>query len=72
MPKEYDEDRVIKAILMTLESSKKPMTTTEIQKVLKEIDCPDVPPLLLNKLRLRGIIKGKLDLKRKAWLWWVE
>ncbi len=72
MPKEYDDDRVTKAIIMTLESYKKPMTTTEIQKVLDEIECPDIPPLLLNKLRLRGIIKGKLDLKQKAWLWWIE
>ena len=71
MPKEYDEDRTTKAIVMTLESSKKPTTTVEIQKVLDEIDCPDMPPLLLNKLRLRGVIKGKLDLKQKAWLWWI-
>jgi uncharacterized protein YeaO (DUF488 family) len=48
------------------------MTTVEIQRVLEEIDCPDTPPLLLNKLRLRGIIKGKLDIKQKAWLWWIE
>ncbi|NVM52334.1 MAG: hypothetical protein HWN66_01440 [Candidatus Helarchaeota archaeon] len=72
MPKEYEEDRATKAILLTLESSKKPMKTEEIQKVLDEIDCPDIPPLLLNKLRLRGVIKGKLDLKQKAWLWWIE
>ncbi|MHA1131130.1 MAG: hypothetical protein ACTSRC_06250 [Candidatus Helarchaeota archaeon] len=72
MPKEYDEDKVTKAIILTLESKKKPMKTEEIQKVLDEIDCPDIPPLLLNKLRLRGLIKGKLDLKQKAWLWWIE
>lgn len=72
MPKEYEEDRVTKAIVMTLESKKRPMKTEEIQKVLDEIDCPDIPPLLLNKLRLRGVIKGKLDLKQKAWLWWIE
>ncbi|MHA1275798.1 MAG: hypothetical protein ACTSQI_06625 [Candidatus Helarchaeota archaeon] len=72
MPKEYDEDKVTKAIILTLESEKKPMKTEEIQKVLDEIDCPDIPPLLLNKLRLRGLIKGKLDLKQKAWLWWIE
>ena len=72
MPKEYDEDKVTKAIILTLESAKKPMKTEEIQKVLEEIDCPDAPPMLLNKLRLRGTIKGKLDLKQKAWLWWIE
>ena len=72
MSKDYDEDKVTKAIVMTLESKKKPMKTEEIQKVLDEIDCPDIPPLLLNKLRLRGVIKGKLDIKQKAWLWWIE
>lgn len=72
MPKEYEEDKTTKAIILTLESYKKPMTTVEIQKVLDEIDCPDVPPQLLNRLRLRGVIKGKLDLKRKTWLWWIE
>ncbi|MFX1293869.1 MAG: hypothetical protein ACFFD2_03270 [Promethearchaeota archaeon] len=72
MTKEYDKDRVTKAIIMTLESYKKPMTTAEIQKVLDEIDCPDIPPLLLNKLRLHGDIKGKLDLKQKSWLWWID
>ncbi len=73
MPKkEFDEDKVTRAILLTLESSKKPMTTAEIQNVLDEIDCPDIPPVLLNKLRMRGTIKGKLDLKQKTWLWWIE
>ena len=73
MPKkEFDEDKVTQAIILTLESQKKPMTTAEIQKVLDEIDCPDVPPLLLNKLRLRGVIQGKLDIKQKTWLWWKE
>jgi len=70
--KEFDEDKVTQAIILTLESQKKPMTTAEIQKVLDEIDCPDVPPLLLNKLRLRGVIQGKLDIKQKTWLWWKE
>ena len=41
MPKEYEEDRVTKAVLLTLESAKKPLKTEEIQKVLEEIDCPD-------------------------------
>lgn len=73
MPKkEFDEDKVTQAIILTLESQKKPMTTVEIQKVLDEIECPDIPPLLLNKLRLRGVIKGKLDIKQKTWLWWIE
>ncbi|NVM28153.1 MAG: hypothetical protein HWN65_04865 [Candidatus Helarchaeota archaeon] len=72
MPKEYDEDKTTKAILLTLKSAKKPMKTAEIQKVLDDIDCPDMPPQLLNKLRLRGVIKGKLDLRERAWLWWVE
>jgi len=69
--KEFNEDKVTKAIILTLESNKKPMTTAEIQKVLDEIDCPDIPPLLLNKLRLRGVIRGKLDIQRKTWLWWT-
>lgn len=72
MTKEYDEDKVTEAILLTLKSAKNPMKTDELQKVLDEINCPDIPPLLLNKLRLRGVIKGKLDLKEKAWLWWIE
>jgi hypothetical protein len=75
MPKDYNEDKVTKSILLTLESyssPEKPMKTVDIQKVLDELDCPDVPPLLLNKLRLRGKIKGKLDLKQKAWVWWKE
>ncbi len=75
MPKEYKEDKVTEAIILTLESYSsvdKPLKTAEIQKVLEELDCPDMPPLLLNKLRLRGVIKGKLDLKLKAWLWWIE
>lgn len=72
MPKEYSEDKVTEAILLSLESAKKPMKTEELQQILYEINCPDLPPLLLNKLRLRGVIKGKLDLKQKAWLWWIE
>ncbi|MHA1264663.1 MAG: hypothetical protein ACTSRS_05430 [Candidatus Helarchaeota archaeon] len=75
MPKEYNEDKVTEAIILTLESyssKEKPLRTEDIQKVLEELDCPDVPPLLLNKLRLRGVIQGKLDLKQKAWIWWID
>ncbi len=49
-------------------------TTKEIVEIAEKdgISCPDEPVRFLNKMRMKGEIKGKLSMEHKGWLWWVE
>lgn len=68
------EDEAIQLILSILKASEKPMTTREIEEETRKhmVSCPDKTPVFLNRLRLRGIIKGQLSIERRGWIWWVE
>jgi hypothetical protein len=49
-------------------------TTKDIVEIAEKdgISCPDEPVRFLNKMRMKGEIKGKLSMEHKGWLWWVE
>ena len=49
------------------------MTTKEIIASAESdgLTCPDEPVRFLNKLRIKGEIKGEVSLKHKGWVWWV-
>ena len=61
-------------IISILKGADKPMMTREIEvQVAKgEAQCPDSAARFLNKLRFKGMIKGKLSIEDKGWLWWLE
>lgn len=59
-------------IVKLLEISGK-LTTREVQVRAESegIRCPDEPVRFLNRLRMKGVIKGEVSVERRGWLWWV-
>jgi len=68
------EEESFKLIMAILKSAGKPLTTRDIEGEIRKnlISCPDSLPVLLNRLRLRGLIKGQLSVERRGWIWWIE
>jgi hypothetical protein len=68
------EKEVIELILSILQAAGKPLTTREIEEQTQKklVQCPDKTPVFLNRLRLKGIVKGELSPERRSWIWWIE
>jgi len=68
------EEEAIELVLSILKAASKPLTTKEIEEETRKrlVQCPDKTPVFLNRLRLKGKIKGQLSTERRAWVWWVE
>jgi len=68
------EDEAIELVLSILKAAGKPLTTKEIEEETRKrlVQCPDKTPIFLNRLRLKGAIKGQLSPERRGWIWWVE
>jgi hypothetical protein len=68
------EEEAFELIMSVLKAADKPLTTRDIDGEIKKrfVSCPDSLPILLNRLRLRGLIKGQLSIERKGWVWWIE
>ncbi len=68
------EEESFELIMSILKSAGKPMTTRDIEgKIRKSLtSCPDSLPVLLNRLRLKGLVKGHLSAEHRAWIWWIE
>jgi len=68
------EAEAIELVLSILRAAGKPLTTREIEEETRKrlVQCPDKTPVFLNRLRLKGTIKGKLSAERRGWVWWVE
>jgi hypothetical protein len=67
-------DEAFNLILSLLRSAGRPMTTREVQEETEKrmVRCPDSTAVFLNRLRLRGLIKGERSRDRRGWIWWVE
>jgi len=68
------EEEAMQLILSILRAAGKPLTTKEIEEETRKrlVQCPDKTPVFLNRLRLKGTIKGQLSAERRAWIWWVK
>ncbi len=68
------EDEAIEIILSILKAAGKPLTTREIEEETskKLVQCPDKTPVFLNRLRLKGVVKGELSAERHGWIWSIE
>jgi len=68
------EEEAIQLIISILKAAGKPMTTKEIEEETRKrlVQCPDKTPVFLNRLRLKGIVKGQLSPERRGWIWWIE
>ncbi|MBN1682269.1 hypothetical protein JW865_01800 [Candidatus Bathyarchaeota archaeon] len=60
-------------IIKILKEAGQPLTTREIQTETekKMVRCPDSTVVFLNKLRVKGTIKGEMSKEKKAWIWWI-
>ncbi len=56
-----------------LKEAGRPLTTREVQEETQKqlVRCPDTTAVLLNRLRIKGQIKGEMNKERKGWIWWV-
>jgi len=72
--KRLSKDEAVDLIISILKTAGKPLTTREIEEETRKrmVSCPDKTPVLLNRLRLKGIVKGQLSVEKRAWIWWVE
>jgi len=72
--KRLSEDEAVEFIISILRTADKPLTTREIEMETRKrmVSCPDKTPVFLNRLRLKGIVKGQLSVEKRAWIWWVE
>lgn len=68
------DEESFELILSVLKAAGKPLTTRDIEGEIRKslASCPDSLPMLLNRLRLRGQVKGQLSAERKGWIWWIE
>ena len=67
-------DEAVDLIVQVLEEAGKPLTTREVQKETERrlVRCPDSTAVFLNRLRIKGVIRGERSRERRGWIWWVE
>jgi len=68
------EDEAVGFILQILRDAVGPLTTRQIQEEARErlLRCPDSTVVFLNKLRIKGLVRGERSRERRGWIWWVE
>jgi predicted transcriptional regulator len=68
------EEESLKLIMAILRKAGKPLTTRDVEGEIRKTltSCPDSLPVLLNRLRLKGLVKGKLSSEHRGWIWWTE
>ena len=61
-------------ILQILREAGEPVTTRQIQEETDKrlLRCPDSTIVFLNRLRIKGVIRGERSRERRGWVWWVE
>jgi len=50
------------------------MTTTEIEAVAmdRSVQCPDAVVRFLNRMKMKGLIGGKLSMEHRGWVWYLQ
>jgi len=50
------------------------LTTRQIEEEAskRNATCPDAIIRFLNKMKLKGIIMGKLSVENRGWIWYIE
>ncbi|MBM3292349.1 hypothetical protein FJY84_06685 [Candidatus Bathyarchaeota archaeon] len=72
-PKILKGEEADQFIINILKNANQPITTREVQAETekKMVRCPDSTVVFLNKLRIKGLIKGEMSKEKKAWIWWI-
>jgi hypothetical protein len=73
-PRELRGEEADQLIIQLLRDAGRPLTTREAQAETEKrfVRCPDSAVVFLNKLRIRGAIKGERSLEKKGWVRWVK
>lgn len=73
-PDETDENRSEQIMISIVKKAGQPVTTREIQELARKalIQCPDSTVAFLNRLRIKGLVKGTFSKEKQSWIWWVE
>jgi len=68
------EEEAVDLILQILREAGEPVTTRRIQEETDKrlLRCPDSTIVFLNRLRIKGVIRGERSRERRGWVWWVE
>lgn len=62
------------AYLLELLRERGKMTTRMIDETIQDraLQCPEGTLKHLNKLRIKGMIKGAVSREHKGWVWWIK
>ena len=73
MPQEMSDHEAEQFVMELLDSSEH-MTTRQIEEEAsrRNTTCPDAIIRFLNKMKLRGLIKGKLSVEHRGWIWYRD
>ncbi|MEM2900742.1 MAG: hypothetical protein QXT63_08115 [Thermoplasmata archaeon] len=69
---QLEETDAEKYILELLKEKGK-LRTSDIDEETKKrgLECPDETVRFLTKMKLKGLIKGKMSIEERTWVWWV-
>jgi hypothetical protein len=69
-----DESRSEQTMLSILKGAAGPLTTREIQELARKalVQCPDSTVAFLNRLRIKGLVRGTFSKEKQSWIWWTE
>lgn len=72
--RKLSDEESLELILSVLKAAGKPLTTRDVEGEIRKrlVSCPDSLPVLLNRLRLKGQVKGQLSPEHRGWIWWTE
>jgi predicted transcriptional regulator len=67
-------EEAINLVLHVLREAGRPLTTREVHEEVEKrmARCPDSTAVFLNRLRIKGIIKGERSAEKRGWIWWLE
>lgn len=73
MPQEMSENEAEKFVIELLQTHES-LTTRQIEEEASSRNrtCPDAIIRFLNKMKLKGMIKGKLSVEHRGWIWYIE
>lgn len=72
--RKLNEEESFELILSVLKAAGKPLSTQDVDGEIRKrlISCPDSLPVLLNRLRMKGLVKGQLSPEHRGWVWWTD
>ena len=67
-----DDESTLLHVLQKRTGSKLSASEIEAEVKEEELHCPDDFVRTLNRMRLKGTIRGELDRQSGSYVWWVD